>query len=419
MSWIESYQNIANLVVCTGVSATLYAYYNISEEYLNYAIPLIIIHFTSDLFITTKKDIQLHHLVGLIFIVYKYMMNVETIDTKSTILVLYKTEISTFFYVFKIILQNMKNKNELLIQLNDIFFIITFFKFRMYDFYNILINDMSIYIIYMKYNYFCIIISAVHCMYLLNVYWFLIICKIIAKPFIKLLSPQFTEYICHYITAYTMFISLFITLYYYSLQFNNRYLYSIFGVAALTISSYKYNKYAYTLIGNYKELCYTSQETIFLFLQVVGCIHLYSFLVLLTNYDFINIVYISAFLHVVFYSINIAHIYYLYNTKKNLYKNNNHYNIFILIQYLFIGLPCILDLFLITLNSINSEYSIHGIYITFLMVLFCLTKPFYDLTHVAFHICLIIQAYCCTNCNIYSIQHNFTSLDNLHPFQNK
>ena len=45
MSWIESYQNIANLTVCGVVSATLYAYYNISEEYLNYAIPILLLHF--------------------------------------------------------------------------------------------------------------------------------------------------------------------------------------------------------------------------------------------------------------------------------------------------------------------------------------------------------------------------------------
>ena len=407
MSWIETYQNIANLVVCGCVSTTLYAYYFIDESYLNIAIPIITIHFTSDLFLTNKPDLILHHIFGLSFIAYKYLIPVQPPDDTSTILVLYKTEISTLFYVFKLLLS--KTKYKLLVSLNDILFFTTFFKYRIYDFYTILISNQSIYnISYNKYNYYYFILSAINGMFILNLYWFLIICKIVLKPVIKSFSQTTTDYMCHYITSYTMLIGLFIgTSVYLTDSINNRYLYDIFGLVLLSIGSYNYHKYAYTLINKEKEIVYTADETIQPFLQDVGSIHLRSFLAILTNYNFCNIVYISAGLHISFYLMNICHIYYLQRVHR-ITKNNSNYNLFILFQYSCLIIPCEFDIILICLNSIDSVYSIHGIYTSIFMFLLFIINPLYDLSHVVLHICLILNTYICSNCNVYTIHNELT-----------
>ena len=405
MNWLETYQNISNLIVCGGVSATLYAYYYINESYLNYAIPLIVAHFSSDLFLTKKPDLLLHHIFGLVIIAYKYLTPVQVPDDTSTILVMYKTEISTIFYVFKLFLPNMKHKIKWLIQINDVLFFITFFKFRIYDFYNILISNESTYIGYEKYDYSYLLLFAIHGMYILNVYWFLIICKIGLKPIIKFFSKQFSEYFCHFITTYTMFINLLVGSCCYILQLHNRNLYDIFGLSILSIASYNYHKYAYKTIDTNKELVYTSDDTITLFLQDIGSIHIRSFFAILTNYHFCNIVTFSCVFHASFYLMNILHIYYLKITKKQIVSSDViKYNLFTCIQYLCLMIPCGYDIIMICLNSRGSIYSIHGFYISIFMGLLFIINPLYDMTHIIFHICLILHSICCSYCNMYTIR---------------
>jgi hypothetical protein len=410
---IETFQNIANLFVCTVVSSTLYSYYYINESYLNYAIPVIVTHFTSDLFLTKKPDLILHHIFGLSFIAYKYIIPVQPPNDISIILVTYKTEISTFFYVFKLFISNIdketKKKYQTLFQINDLLFFITFFKFRIYDYYSILISNKEMYNDYGKYNYSYFLFFAIHGMYILNIYWFLIICKIALKPFIKILSKKFTDYICYFIYIYYLIVTyicyfgLIIGIYSYNIQPNNRNLYDIFGLFILSIASYNYYNYSYKLIDKNDEINYTDNNTVTLFLQKIGSIHLKSFLAILTNFNFCNIVYLSAFLHTSFYLMNIAHINYIktfYIIKKD---DNPQYNLFILFQYSCLIIPSGLDIILIYLNSIDSVYSIHGFYTSILILMIFIVNPLYDLTHVAFHICLIMQIYFCTKCNMYVI----------------
>jgi hypothetical protein len=334
------------------------------------------------------------------------MIPVKIPDDTPTILVMYKTEISTFFYVFKLMIQQMKYKNRIVTQINDLLFFITFFKFRIYDYYNILISDRSTYIDYMKYNYSYVILGAIHGMYILNVYWFLIICKIAFKPLVKSFSQKSSEYICHYITSYTQFVSLLISIYIYTYEWNDRYWYNIIGTAIISMTSYYYHSYAYKLIDMSKDICYTSSDTIGLFLRDIGAIHLNSFLALLTNYDWNNIVYFSLFLHIAFYMTNIIHIYYSKYTKTIIYGNNVHYSVFVSFQYYCIFLPNGIDVILIIFNSLGTVYSIHGIYISLFLMLLFITNPLYDLTHVALHLSIIFQTYCSAQCNIYSIKMN-------------
>ena len=400
MSWIETYQNITNLIVCGGVSAILYAYYNISEQYL---IPLMSIHFITDLFLTKKTDVMLHNVFGLTIIAYKYIIPMN--DSPSTILILYKTEITSLFYVFKILLQ--KTNNKPIKQFNNLLFFASFFKFRIYDFYYSLTSNELHYVNYAKYNYLYITFVAIHGMFIINLYWFLIICKKALKPFMRQFSQQCSECICHYITSYTMTINLFINIYLYSQEFtlsNSRCLYNICGLTAITIASYNYHMYLYEIVNQYKLICYTSSKTIALFLQDIGAIHFCSFMALLTNYGFTPIVYFSAFLHINFYFANIVHLLTSKNSKTIIYGNNENYNKFISFQYFCIILPNSLDIVLIVVNSVGSGFSMHGTYLSILILLLFIVNPLFDLTHILFHICLILQCICCAKCNMYVLQ---------------
>jgi hypothetical protein len=160
------------------------------------------------------------------------------------------------------------------------------------------------------------------------------------------------------------------------------------------------------MINQNIDICYTSNNTIVLFLQDVAAIHFCSFTALLTNYDLGSIVYFSGLLHIICYLTNITHVYYSKNKKTIVYGNNEDYNKFVYFQYICIIIPNGVDIFLIITNSLGTAYSIHGMYISVLLVLLFIVNPLYDLTHIAFHIGLIIQGICCAQCNIYSIQNN-------------
>ena len=244
--------------------------------------------------------------------------------------------------------------------------------------------------------------SAVHGKFILNLYLFLIICKIAFKPIIRGLSQRITDYICHRITAYTMFFSFAVGIFTYGLFFNQRMLYDIFGIFVLSVASYNYHMYSCKLIAKNKPFFYTADDTITFFLQDIGAIHLRSFLAVLTQFNFGASVYLSAAVHYFFYILNICHNYYLQGYFR-ITKESPVYNLFILFQYFCLIIPCELDIILICWNVRDSVYSIHGMYSSVLMFLIFILNPFYDLSHVAFHLCLILNTYICANCNIYAI----------------
>ena len=167
---IVDYQNIANLIVSSGVALNLWCYYNIQSS-LDFMLPIIFIHFCGDMYFA-KVDLKLHHCLGLVLIVYKQVMNVNTKDSIFAFESLYKTELSTFFYVFRFYVPKRISL------INDILFFVTFFKFRIYDYIqNVIVNDLA-YSNMEKYPYNEIYIIGAHGMFLLNIYWFMLLCKV-------------------------------------------------------------------------------------------------------------------------------------------------------------------------------------------------------------------------------------------------
>jgi hypothetical protein len=163
------FKNISSLVVCT--SALGLSYY---EQYeLVYSI--IFTYVTADLFYSEEFDIRLHHYIVICFIASiitlppaEYLLEARTIIN---------VEISTIFLA----LNNLIKDKHILVptvvgNANKILFALTFTKYRIWDFYWVFItrspfpSDITM--------------ATLYSLFLLNTYWFCLICRKAFKPHI-------------------------------------------------------------------------------------------------------------------------------------------------------------------------------------------------------------------------------------------
>ena len=208
---IELFESYCCIILSLFICYNLYLSYYVNTEYLNLSLPVILTYFGLDLFIC-KYDIKLHHISILFLIAFNYNYNVSIADSEISIIPLYKTEISTIFYSIKVIMKNNAFFKKYFSQINDILFITSFIKFRIYDIYsNVLVNP----IFYSQMTKYADTIFTqlflyvpLYCFYGLNVYWFLIMCKIFAKPIIKNCKSYDLIKIREYLTQYTLFFNI-------------------------------------------------------------------------------------------------------------------------------------------------------------------------------------------------------------------
>ena len=134
-----------------------------------------------------KKDLFLHHILTFFNLYYLYYYNINLSIFNYSLLQILKVEISSLFLSLSSLLKIYKIKNKFSITLNGIF-IITFLKYRVFDYYNNILNSDLFYIYlngydnYFKYYYVKINITA---FYLINIYWTILIFK---GLFLKLLK---------------------------------------------------------------------------------------------------------------------------------------------------------------------------------------------------------------------------------------
>ena len=134
-----------------------------------------------------KKDLFLHHVLTFFNLYYLYYYNINLSIFNYSLLQILKVEISSLFLSLSSLLKIYKIKNKFSITLNGIF-IITFLKYRVFDYYNNILNSDLFYIYlnaydnYFKYYYVKININA---FYLINIYWTILIFK---GLFLKLLK---------------------------------------------------------------------------------------------------------------------------------------------------------------------------------------------------------------------------------------
>ena len=250
----QSYENFLKItVICIGLLSTVacwyynqsdtYKYFNINKYYpFEILLPVIGTHAIIDFFITCKLDIKFHHLCVFGVLFYNYYYRVADEIQIYLTYPLIKTEISSIFLALKEYIP----KNSVWYTINSVLFYTCFFKLRILDFYNEIIHnhDSLNFVIwaYSSENHLLnvILFSSCYGLYILNIYWFYIINKILYKGLTKIFSGMNIDQTGRWLCPYIHILNIPLTVCIYYQQPNEKYLFYMIGVTALCGTSFLY-----------------------------------------------------------------------------------------------------------------------------------------------------------------------------------
>ena len=135
---ILNVQNICGFMICL-YSLFIYVtsfYKQISILVIDNLLAVILTYTSIDFFVHKSYDVLFHHMTIFGFSIYYKYYTGESDDILIFINVLINTELSSIFYIFKFWLPENTNISYI----NSILFFMTFFKYRIYDYYKILHN---------------------------------------------------------------------------------------------------------------------------------------------------------------------------------------------------------------------------------------------------------------------------------------
>jgi len=361
---------------------------------------LVLLYSSIDIFFAKSLELVIHHFFSLGILCYNNYYNVDYNDSISLIYYIYRTEISSIFLVLKYWI-NYNAYTYPIVILNNILFYLTFFKFRIIDYYyNVISPSSTLYLVFDKYsqnNPFTTTILAVsvYGLYFMNIYWFLILNKIICKSILKN-SYLNTDKICHFICSYIHYLQILLCVYMYSYSNNNEQnMFDTIGIIILSVTSHLYHYSMYfkedTICDNSYTI-YPCENNYVFFINDNAAINIRSFLTVVTNYYnskyLYNVISLSFVMHATgFYHSMINLIQLLISTNE---KNNK--NSFFLVNNIVTIIPIGFDICVIFMNSPN-EIAIPFMITNVAIGLLIMVEPFYKLTHVGFHSLLLVQTY--------------------------
>ena len=170
------FKNIASLIVCT--SALGLSYY---EQYeLVYTI--IMTYVVADLFYSEEFDILLHHYIVICFI--SSIITLPPADYLLEARTIINVEISTVFLALNNLIRD-KILPTYIIKTNQYLFAITFTKYRIWDYFWVLIARRPFSSPFTM--------ATLYSLFTLNMYWFYLICRKAfgSKP--RILTPVHTD----------------------------------------------------------------------------------------------------------------------------------------------------------------------------------------------------------------------------------
>ena len=352
---------------------------------------VIIVYVFIDSFFTKEITSSIHHICVIVSFLYGLYYDVSVYDRLNMIYPLIKTEISSIFLVCKYYIP----KNWFIYNINLFLFFASFTKFRIIDFYYDVIynntNYMNIVNNYSSDNFISsgIFILSFYGLYILNIYWFLCINKILYKMISNTIKIDM-DIICHYLCSFIHWINIPISFFIYSRNPHEKNIYDMLGVCILSVYSYVYHYDVYIRLYNkeIKEYDIPNKDNIVLFLNDSISIHLRSLLIIITNYYnfpyFWSIVGFSGYLHILFFYYSIINI---FDLLSDVEKNKTTFS---KIHNIYMGIPIAVDVVMICFNS-YKDVAVPFLSIHIVMGLLFIVEPFYKLNHVAFHVLLVLQ----------------------------
>ena len=399
------FQNIYALFICYNSLYSVYTWRNTGNVILLINTTKYFKDFLLVDLLLCSNDIYIHHIAGLLI---SYVSFKNTMFFNETVVfytsIIYCVELSTLFLIFNSLFKQFQITN-MLTNINDILFLITFIYTRIYLYPKYLILDNNFYDILSTLslvdNY--IITISIYTLYILNLYWFSIMLKKIIKPINKLSSLN-----CEKILKYTYGLSVVGSLILYRPYQNILFSIDIVGQGLLCITSYEYHYSLEQELVKIPEnkVDILNNHIIWKYLNDIICIHIRCFCCILVHtnlFDQINNInqlyrYISFILHFISVYHHIKFITKLKNnretfylTEHGTYKNN-------VINYLS-GLPILLDT-LICLTNSNFYARTNLLIITFLIYILSYIRPLYNMTHLGLHILLFFQTLILCQSNI-------------------
>jgi hypothetical protein len=134
--YVELFRNLNGLFTSLFTTYTLYDYtFNDNNVLLNNNIAVIVTNLLVDSVMTNSPLILLHHAISVGYYVVFYTHSLEIKEMKKSATILFSTEISSIFLCVRELLilhPDMKNKMNLIYNINDICFVCSFFYFRVY-----------------------------------------------------------------------------------------------------------------------------------------------------------------------------------------------------------------------------------------------------------------------------------------------
>lgn len=396
----EDLQNISLFAIAISAAIScLYTWYGKNDgrditRPFDAILPFVGLHAFVDFFITKQWDVKLHHLCIWGVISYNIYYDVSKEHRFLLLYPLVKTEISSIFYVLKYWLP----KTSVMYHLNTAIFYLSFFKFRIYDVYNeLLYKHIPFNVLIQNYSHsndYLSSVSIVSCygLYLLNLYWFVIMNKILYKTVAKIYNKIDTDQMCHLLCSYIPWINIPLSIYLYSHKPHEKYIFDIIGTVLLTASSYKYHTHIYQRLRDKEIIEYSvpDNESVVLFVKDSVSIHVRSFLTIATNY------YSSRHLPFILLFSGISHavsVFHGFLIILDLFIDRDTMkSVFVDCHNMILAIPIVFDVSMLFMNS-SIEISLPFMLVNIIIGLLFAIQPFYKTTHVAFHLFLVAQNY--------------------------
>jgi len=324
--------------------------------------------------IRSTKDVVIHHALSLsvYFSYYWYSYTDYDINLISSAILCF--QVSSIF----LSIDSIFGDDYALKSLNSIAFIGTFMYYRIYRYY-LFLTDIDFQMMIYKYNPNIMIIF--YAFYTLNIYWACLIVKKIMK--LLKINDMYDDIKMEWLLQYLLCLNVPITYYKYltlkTTPDDNYLLLDLLGNTILSIGNYKLHNNLYLNYKNNEPLEMKPFLYDHISIRVRVTLTLMSYC--LINNAFYNVLYACIMNHI---GSSIATIYFTKNVSMIEFNSSNLKTS--LINWLYINI-CIETMIVSYMqNNVLNLYIILG-----LIGMVYKYKVFYNYSHVAFHLLLLIQ----------------------------
>lgn len=400
-NFLKNVQNTLCLpVVLLSVYATTHYYYTNDPTYLKTAINILKYYCAID-FAFCTQDLAIHH-ISVIGLITTYQRNPQLLQlTTDSLSTLVFAEFSTIFLIAKPYIKNPTTQT-----INNLLFISTFFYARIYSYTKYLIYYQPLHQTFYDnvplFDYITLQV-CMYGLYAMNLYWAAIIIKTICKQ----LKPYlFSSTICEHALKLTFIPSLQYSVVAYRPFERPIYFADVLGQFALSISSYEYhNAITNTNIEANEDVL--QETTLWPYINDVLMIHMRCLMCVLTNTN-PTMLYTSTAITTEYANMKlallmistIAHASSIYHFIKfiiTLKSNKTQLKIFeentpsTTVLNILISIPILIDSLIGAYCSNNHTSRTNMLLITALIFINGHVKPFYQMSHLVFHILLFFQ----------------------------